>query len=193
MRIFALETNLQKVKNRFLTSGEHEIFTAHPHLMSFIWHILWEIFVTAVLIATCVYFVQEDILPAGIMITTFVIGWFLFVFFGLVEAYIDWKYDFIFLTTDKLIIVDQMSLFRKSITPISLENLGDVASQTQWLDLFNFGIIRIALKEGNGPEIVLKFMPHADHLVAKLSEQFTLYQRRKDYVVPYRVTNATQD
>jgi hypothetical protein len=120
----------------------------------------------------------------------FVLAWTVLGGFGLVRAFIDWKYDFILLTTDKLIIVDQSSLFRKSITPISLENLGDVVSQTQWLNLFNFGIIQFALKEGTG-EVKLKFMPDADALVAKIAEQITLYQRRKDYVVPYRSSDAT--
>jgi hypothetical protein len=106
--------------------------------------------------------------------------------YGLLQAYIDWKYDFIFLTTDKLIIVDQSSLFRKSLTPINLENLGDVVAETQWLNLFDFGMLHFALKEGQGPEIVLKYMPHADKLVAMISQQITLYQRRKDYIVPYR-------
>ena len=186
-----METDIQRIKARFLTSGETEIFTAHPHFVSFLWHVAWEIFVTVLLLASCIYAYHADILPGGMALTVFAAGWLIFVFFGLVEAYIDWKYDFIFLTTDKLIIVDQMSLFRKFITPISLENLGDVISQTQWLDLFNFGIIHIALKEGNGPEIVLRFMPHADRLVAKIAEQITLYQRRKDYVVPYRNSHAT--
>lgn len=193
MRIFALETDLQKIKSRFLTSGEHEIFMVHPHVMSFLWHIVWEIFMTIVLIAGCSYFLAQGILSVGMTIGIFIMGWFLFVFFGLVEAYIDWKYDFLFLTTDKLIIVDQMSLFRKSITPINLENLGDVVAQTQWLNLFSFGIIHFALKEGSGPEIKLSFMPNAERLVAKIVEQITLYQRRKDYVVPYRVSNATQE
>ncbi len=193
MRIFALETDIKKIKERFLTSGEHEIFTAHPHVMSFLWHIAWELLVTVLLVAGCVYLLELGVLAPAMMIGIFVGAWFFFVFFGLVEAYIDWKYDFIFLTTDKLVIVDQMSLFRKSTTPINLENLGDVVAQTQWLNLFNFGILHFALKEGSGPEIKLSFMPNADRLVAKIAEQITLYQRRKDYVVPYRVSNATQD
>ncbi len=191
MRIFALETNIERIKERFLTKGEHEIFTAHPHGISFAWNIAWEICVTAVLLSASMYAVSQGVLSAATATTIFAIGWFAFVFFGLIEAYINWKYDFIFLTTDKLVIVDQASLFRKFITPISLENLGDVMSQTQWLDLFNFGIIHLALKEGNGPEIKLSFMPHADKLVSKISSQITLYQRRKDYVVPYRNSNAT--
>lgn len=191
MRIFALETNIELIKQRFLTSGEHEIFTAHPHGFSFVWNVIWELCVTLVLLSACIYAFSQGALSAGTATIVFLMGWFIFVFFGLVEAYINWKYDFIFLTTDKLVIVDQASLFRKFITPISLENLGDVISQTQWLDLFHFGIIHLTLKEGNGPEIKLVFMTHADKLVSKISSQITLYQRRKDYVIPYRNSNAT--
>jgi len=193
MRIFALETNLHNVKQRFLTSGESEIFTVHPHVMSFLMHIMWEVFLTLVLFTGNAYLYQQGIISIAMAVGIFTVGWFIFVFFGLIEAYIDWKYDFIFLTTDKLIIVDQMSLFRKSITPINLENLGDVVTLTQWLNLFDFGIIKFSLKEGSGPEIKLKYMPNADRLVAKISQQITLYQRRKDYVVPYRINHATQE
>jgi hypothetical protein len=192
MQIFALETNIGRVKEHFLAHGEAEIFTAHPHVFSFLWHIAWEVFVTALLVLLSGYAYEAGILSAGVAIGVFATGWFIFVFFGLVEAYIDWKYDFIFLTTDKLIIVDQMSLFRKSITPISLENLGDVVAETQWLNLFRFGIIRFALKEGQGPEVVLRFMPRAEKLVGHIAEQITLYQRRKDYVVPYRSRDSVE-
>lgn len=190
MQIFALDTNLGRIKKPFLASGEKEIFTVHPHVLSFIWHIAWEVVLTIALAAICSALYVYSLLDLVGAIFAFVLAWCTLGGFGLVRAFIDWKYDFIMLTTDKLIIVDQSSLFRKSITPISLENLGDVVSQTQWLNLFNFGIIRFALKEGSG-EVVLKFMPDADTLVAKIAEQITLYQRRKDYVVPYRSSDAT--
>ncbi len=193
MQIFALETDLGKVKERFLARGENEIFTVHPHVISFIWHILWEIFVTIFLLAVLSYSYEMGVLDFSSAVFIFAIGWTVFVLFGLIEAYIDWKYDFIFLTTDKLIIVDQMSLFRKSITPISLENLGDVVAVTQWLNLFDFGIIRFSLKEGHGPEVVLRFMPKADEIVGQIAEQITLYQRRKDFVVPYRTSNDSHE
>lgn len=186
MQIFALDTNIGRVKQRFLAHGEDEIFTAHPHPFSFLWNIIWEIFLTLLLVAGCSYGLYIGLFSLTVGIIIFSVAWFLFVFFGVIEAFINWKYDFIFLTTDKLIIVDHMSLFRKSITPISLENLGDVSTQTQWLDLFNFGVIHIALKEGNGPEVKLRFMPHADRLVGQIASQITLYQRRKDFTVPYR-------
>lgn len=190
MRIFALDTDLHRVKNRFLAAGENEIFTVKPHVFGFLVRSVWHFIITFILIVVAAYTYQLGFFSMGEALLFFFASWMIFVFFGLIEAYIDWKYDFIFLTTDKLIIVDQMSLFRKSITPINLENLGDVVAQTQWLNLFNFGIIHFALKEGSGPEIILKFMPHADTIVAKISEQITLYQRRKDFIVPYRQNNA---
>lgn len=186
MQIFALETDIERIKQGFLAHGEQEIFTVTPSVALFLIRIIWDVIVTIVLIALSVYAYRINMLDALLASVFFACTWFLFVFFSLVRAYIDWKYDLLFLTTDKLIIFDQMSLFRKSTTPISLENLGDVVAETQWLNLFNFGIIRFALKEGSGPEIVLKFMPDADTLVAKIAEQITLYQRRKDYIVPYR-------
>ncbi len=192
MQIFALETNVGRVKDHFLAHGETEIFTAHPHVFSFLWHIVWEIFLMVCLVVGCGYAYSIGLLSLTVAFLIFGLGFLFFVFFGLIEAYIDWKYDFIFLTTDKLIIVDQMSLFRKSITPISLENLGDVVSETQWLNLFGFGKIHFALKEGHGPEVVLSFMPKADQHVAHIAEQITLYQRRKDYVVPYRSRDSVE-
>ncbi len=186
MQIFALETDPKKVKQKFLTHGEQEIFTVTPHAFSFVIRVVWDIVLTVILLMISSYSFSIGILSLPAAIGFFVVGWLAFVFFSFVRAYIDWKYDFLFLTSEKLIIVDQRSLFRKSITPINLENLGDVSMQTQWLNLFNFGMIRLALEEGNGPEIVLKYMPEADRLVAKISEQITFYQRRKDYVIPYR-------
>lgn len=186
MKIFALDTDIRHIKERFLAHGEREIFTATPHVFRFLTAIVREILLTIAIVAVAVFVASLDVLHWETVLLASVVLWLALVFFGLLQAFMDWKYDFIFLTTDKLIIVDQHSLFRKAITPINLENLGDVVAETQWLNLFDFGMIHFALKEGQGPEIVLKFMPHADKLVAMISQQITLYQRRKDYIVPYR-------
>lgn len=186
MKIFALDTDIRHIKERFLAHGEREIFTATPHVFRFLTAVIREFIITVAILAVAIFVVSLDVLSWETVAVVSLLLWFVLVFSGVLQAYLDWKYDFIFLTTDKLIIVDQHSLFRKAITPINLENLGDVVAETQWLNLFDFGMIHFALKEGQGPEIVLKFMPHADKLVAMISQQITLYQRRKDYIVPYR-------
>lgn len=185
MQFFALETNVHKTKARFLAPGEREIFLVHRHIMSFMLQVFWEILITIALVVAFTYLPIIGIVSPLIATIGFLVGWFGFVFFGLIRGFLDWKFDFLFLSTDKLIILDQTSLFKKTITPINLENLGDVVSQTQWMDLFGFGIVRVKLKEG-ATDIVMKYMPNADTLVSKISQQITLYQRRKDYIVPYR-------
>lgn len=181
---------MRKVKGRFLARGEMEIISVTPHVMLFLSRIVWDVLLTAFLAFVSVYSYSIGFTSGLFATLLFVAMWLFLVFFSLIEAFIDWKFDILLLTTDKLILVDQLSLFRKSITPITLENLGDVVSETQWLNLFNFGVIRITLKEGHGPEIVLRYIPAADKIVAEIARQMTLYQRRKDYVVPYRPRNA---
>lgn len=191
MQIFALETRIERTKSKFLASGEQEIFTARQHAFSFATKVAWEILVTIVLIAATGVALWFDIVTFPVAVSILLILWVFLALKGIINGYIRWKFTTLLLTTDKLVIVDQVSLFRKSITPINLENMGDVVAQTQWLNLFNFGIIHFALKEGHGPEIVLPFMPHADRLVAKIAQQITLYQRRKDFITPYRTNNAS--
>ena len=80
------------------------------------------------------------------------------VIWPVVHDYIDWKFDFIDLTTDKVIIVDQGSIFRRTIKQINLENIASVTSKTQFLNLFPFGVVHIDLKEGHGQEMILQYM-----------------------------------
>jgi len=186
MQFFALETNIHQTKLRFLAPGESEIFLAHRHVMSFLVKVLWEIFLTIFFFSGFTYLAVIEVISPLFATLGFLLALCSFVLFGLIRALLDWKFDFIFLTTDRLVVFDQTSIFRNSVTPINLENLGDVVAETQWLNLFGFGIIRFALKEGGGPQIKMKYMPKADKLVSMISQQITLYQRRKDYVVPYR-------
>jgi hypothetical protein len=191
MHIFALETDIQRVKDKFLAKGEQEIFTVHPHVLVFILRVIRGSFITMLLLAFVIFLYQQDVLSAIAAFFVFGIAWMSFVPLSVLDALLNWRFDFLFLTTDKLIIVDQTSVFKKSILPINLENLGDVEAKTQWLNLFSFGTIHFALKEGHGPDIVLKFMPESDKLVAKISQQITLYQRRKDFAILYRPADQT--
>ncbi len=180
MQIFALETNLQKVKQPFLAPGEREIFMARPHWVSFFIRAFRLLVLSAILGALVVagYFVGLYSIPVAVGIATAL--WIFFVFFRLFDAFINWRFDFLLLTSDELIIVDQTSIFRKSIRSVNLESIGDVVAETQWLNLFAFGIIRLTLKEDHtAPPVVLKFMPDAASLVSKIAEYTTIHQREE--------------
>lgn len=177
MRIFALETDTEKLKKRFLSEGETEVLMTYYHGLSFFFASLREIGTTVLLIAIGIGLVWWGA-PAGWTVGILLLLWFFFVFFNLLKAYIDWAYDFILVTTDKIIFVDQTSIIRQEIKPLNLENVGGVSVKTQYWNIFPFGIVSVHLKEGlGGDRIIKKFVPRAQEVAAKISEIVTRYQR----------------
>ncbi len=191
MRILALETDIEKIKKRFLCEGESEVLTTHYHGASFLFASIREFFFTMFLfgIGVAAWFMNA---PMGYTVAMLFVVWFVFVFVSLIKAYIDWCFDFIFVTSEKVILVDQTSIIRHKIKPINLENIGGVTAQTQFGDIFRFGIVEIHLKEGEGGEtIALRFVPDAREVAAKISEVVTHYQRMHYPTRPEAKTHVT--
>lgn len=192
MRILALETDIGKIKKRFLYEGEEEVLTTHYHGASFLFASIREFFFTILLfgIGVAAWFMNA---PMGYTVTMLFVVWFMFVFISLVKAFIDWLFDFIFVTSEKVILVDQTSVIRHKIKPINLENIGGVTAQTQFGDVFRFGIVEINLKEGEGGKtIILRYVPDAREVASKISEVVTKYQRmhypaQKTHVKPVAI------
>lgn len=179
MHIFALETDVEKLKRQFLSAEEQEVRTVFHHPLQFVLKALRQLLITVALVALGVLLVSFG-LPAWPVIWAMLAAWFLVVFFPLLRAYIDWKYDFILLTTDKVVVVDQSSLFHRKVTPMNLENFASVSAETQFLNIFPFGILHGSLKEGTGVELRLRYIPHAAEVAALISDTVTQFQRRKD-------------
>ena len=101
------------------------------------------------------------------------------------KAWIDWCFDFIFVTTDRVILVDQTSIIRQKITPLHMENIASVTYETQFWDIFKFGIVDIRLKEGSGDEHrVLRYVPNSKEVASKISDVVTRYQRSPQQGMP---------
>lgn len=178
MRFFALETDVRKIKKQFLAPDEQEVLMTYYHGLSFFFASLREIAITVIIAGAGIV---AGMWGADIVWTVGILGvvWFFFVFFNLLRAYIDWAYDFILVTTDKIIFMDQTSIFRHEIMPLTLESVVGVSAQTQFWNLFPFGILVVHLKEGVGNErIVKRYVPRADEVAAKISEIVTKYQRK---------------
>jgi len=178
MRIFALETDISKIKARFCHAGEKEVLLTYYHGLSFLFAILREILITIVLLIIGIVggiFGWPMMWTIGILF----ILWVVFVFFNVIKAYIDWAFDFILITTDKVILMDQTSIFKREIKPIHIENIGGVSTQTQFWDIFPFGAICIHLKEGlGGHSITKRYVPRAQKVASALSDIITAYQRK---------------
>lgn len=179
MRFLALETDIEKIKSRFLCEGEEqEILMTRYHGLSFLFASFREFIMTILIfgVGIIAWWLEAPMVYAvGILFTV----WFIFVFYNLLKAWIDWRFDFLFVTTDKVVIVDQTSIIRQKINPIHIENIGSVTSETQFADIFNCGTVEINLKEGEGGDkIILRFVPNAKEVASKISDVVMRYQKK---------------
>ncbi len=179
MRIFALETDIGKLKKRFLSEGEREIRTVFFHGFRFFLRLLGHTLWTSIFLAF-VLFMSSTGLPLLWLLIAAGTPWIFFIATSLLKAYLDWRYDFLLITTDKVIIVDQSSIFHQKVTPMNLENFASVTAETQFWNLFPFGILSFNLKEGVGNGVRLRYIPHVHEVVSVISDAITTFQRRKD-------------
>lgn len=181
MRFLALDTDIEGMKRRFLSVNEREILTVFRHGFFFFLSIIYQILLTIALIAAGIGLRAIDLpweISPGWIAATMVGAWLFLAFPTVLKSFLDWKFDCIFVTTEKVVIVDQSSLFHQKITPMNLENFASVTAATQFWNLFSFGTLHFQLKEGIGEDITTKYIPQARDVAAKIADTVTQYHRR---------------
>ncbi len=177
MRIFALETNREKLMKSLLTRDERVIRHTRFHWMRYVGRILRFLIVTAIAIAIVIWGPLLLLPPETDWVLLAV--WFLFAFLPLINTIVDWWQDAIVATSEEVVIIDQHTFFQRKIRQMSLENLASVTDQTQWGNIFGFGKLMFDLKEGTGEHIELYFVPHADRMASAISDATVSFHRRE--------------
>jgi hypothetical protein len=179
MRLFALDTKAtQKICARYCTQGEEVVLLTRYHWLSFLIRAFREFVVTIAMFAL-IAVAWTYHWPLVEIIGTVVSLWVVFVFFRVLKMFVDWRFDTLLVTTDKIVLVDQTSIFSREEKPIHLENVGGIAAETQFWDVFPFGKMTIHLKEGlGGDAITVYFVPHAQEVAATIVDVVTKYQRK---------------
>lgn len=180
MRFFALDTDIvERVRLRYCSESEKEIFLTHFHWMSFFFRTMREFLITMALgILVALAFAFDWPMLQGFLIAGS--AWVVFVFFRILKALIDWRYDFLLLTSERMLIIDQTSFFQQKQQQIHLENIGGVSTSTQFLDIFPFGEITLHLKEGLGGDVVnILYVPEAERKASVIADTVAKYQRMR--------------
>ncbi len=177
MRIFALETDMKKLTQSFLSKDEQLIACARFHGFLFFLRSIIMVFKTIVLIALAIGAVYLGI-PLVTLTIAVTVTWIIFVGFSWLRAFIDWQFDELVISSEKLVIVNQSSLFRQEIRQMNLENLASVRARTQYWGLFPFGELYFDLKEGTGAGIKLGYIPSAQQVASLISDVLVQFQRR---------------
>jgi hypothetical protein len=177
MRIFALETDKEKLLQSLLAPNEKVLRRASFHVLRYLGGFLRFIVLTALAGALGyggVYFAMPDFTP------WIILGlWFFFVLFPFINVLIDWWHDAIVVTDEEVVIIDQTSIFRRSIRQMSLENIASVSDHTQWGNVFSFGRLQFDLKEGTGQHFAVSFVPRASEMASTISDAVVAFHRRE--------------
>ena len=189
MRIFALETDFDKVKDKFLSETEKAELVVHYHPFLFWIRIVRQLLVTIFLVILALGAAYIT-LPWMVVVIGFLALWCVLALPGVVTAYIDWKYDGMIVTNEKVIIVDQTSIFHVEIKQMYLENFASVNAATQLWNLFPFGMVCFDLKEGVGKKMCLRYVPHAEEVALKLSNCVRCYAHGTDDATVERLPEA---
>ena len=181
MKIFALETNLAKLNQSFLSHSEQIIVVVQFHGLRFFFRCITGAVVTALLVAVLLMGTSAGI-PASMLLVIVLVGWAILVLRPLLRGFIDWKYDELLVTTEKIVIVNQSSIIRQEVKQMNLENLASVNTRTQFWNIFPFGELFFELKEGTGQSIRLRYIPLAQRVCALISDTLVKYKRRQNEI-----------
>jgi hypothetical protein len=183
MRFLALQTDIELIKRQFLVEGEAEILTTCRHSLSFILRmmsatIFLSLFI-AFVVTTIVFFEDTGasmfggaILAAGI----------LFYAFQALRLFIDWRYDFLIVTTEKVVVVNHTLFIYQYVNPIHLDNIASTNFESQYFGFGHCGIVHIALKEresGSSKMVTLRYIPRPDSVAGAIENVIALSKQRK--------------
>ncbi len=176
MKIFALETDLEKLKRKYISASEEEVMTIRFHGFIFFLRLARDLVYTAILLALGI---GLDVLGIPLLWIMLPLGflWVFFVLFKTIQSYIDWRYDCIIVTSNKVVIVDQTSVFHVEVRQMHLENFASVNASTQFLNLLPFGRLCFDLKEGIGQRFCVNYVPQAEDVAAKISSYVEAFAR----------------
>ena len=177
MQIFALQTNREKTKNALLSNGEELLFTVRYSRFIYVLGIIPQLFLTAVLIGIGVLFFLYEPLYAQWALLVLICVWTLFILLPIIYKYLHWFYSFVLITKERIVVVDQVSLVHRKETELSLENFAGVSSETQFWNIFPFGILHFTMREGNEQLAPLHYVTDVDKVAKEISDVVTSFQR----------------
>lgn len=183
MKILALETNEERLKDQLISPSEQLLLAIHFSGFLFAARFIKALGATAVLGA-----IGFGLIYGGApweWVTLLLLGlWLPLIGISLLTAWIDWRYDVLLVTTDKVIIVDQSSIIRATIQQMNIENIASVTAHTQFADLLPFGKLWFDLKEGTGQRMVLPYVPRARAVASTIANIVMDFQSRRAVKAP---------
>lgn len=180
MRLFALETNVETLKKKFLVENEEAVHVSHKHFLIFVIQAFLPTVVAAALLAILAFGTEQGIIAPDVALWTLIIIGIVYLYF-LSSAHVAWKCNFIIVTTQKVVIVEQRSMFFQKINPVHFTNINNTRAQSQFGGIFRCGKLSLDLKigeqGGRHVEVAMDYIPKPEDIAAIIEHGIVISEK----------------
>ncbi len=180
MRFLALEANTRKLKRQFIADGEEELLSTTRHVFAFLVPMLWIIPVGVLALGTWTIGVAEGWLDP-VLFTALLYLVFLILFVFALRAFINWRYNIVVITTEKIVVIMHDFVFKQTVTPYNLDGVGSASAGTRYLGLGNCGYVDLylsAVQSGTSVTVRLELLPKPSVVAGAIESARVLRSQR---------------
>ncbi len=184
MKFLALQTNVGELKKQYIPEGEHEIMTVSRHPIRFVIDFFFYtviVFVIGYGLSAGVLFWEGDqgaLVFAGLLALLGIVY-----FFAILNSYISYRYNFLIITSDKIVVVGHTSFFGQKMDSVHLASILNTRFRTQFFGIVRCGILEIHMNElaGGGVmrTLVLPYIPSPDTVASAIENAMAMKSQKK--------------
>ena len=179
MRLLALEANLRKLKKQFIAEGEEELLSTTKHAFAFLVPMLW-------IVPAAVFSVGAWAMGilAGydmLVLTPLLYAWLAVLGVLAAKAYIDWRYNVVVVTTEKIVVIKHNFVYSETVKPYNLEGVGSASAGTRYFGIGNCGYVELGLssvKQGTNVKERLECLPKPSVVAGAIENARVLKSQR---------------
>ncbi|MDD5054789.1 MAG: hypothetical protein PHZ00_00805 [Candidatus Peribacteraceae bacterium] len=180
MRFLALETSIGKMKKEFIAEGEKELLISIHHMFSFLlpaagmFLVTFGVFVVYISLITLNSTLFPFFVPSLFL-------WLFFCIYKMLKYFINWRYNYFFVTTEKVIIVNHVFFIKQKIHPIHLEDIRSMRTESQFFGIGHCGTLFLSLNEkteGSSDLIRIRYLPKPDVIMGVIEKATVLKMQR---------------
>lgn len=184
MKIFALQTDVNEFRKQYIVEKEEsELLLTHYHWIKFIMGCYREILITISLFS--LFFWTTQLLPDFFeLIGLILIAWLLFAVIRVAFAFINYRFSYILVTTEKVVVINHPSLFVQRVNPMPLSSIVSTDISSQLFGIFNCGLLVLNLSERtqySSKQVELPYVPAANSVAGIIENGMTLEKNRIAY------------
>lgn len=184
MRFLALQPNIELMKKQFIVEGEDVLLTTQHHRFIFLFPFAAQTVIVLVVAALVILFAlsfqgfEQTMVAGGAL---FLLA--LYYLYQFLKAYVNWRYNFIVVSTRKVVIVEHHLFFYQNVFPIHLENISSTSFESQFLGFGHCGVLHFHLKEREGGSTKLinwTYIPKPEVVAGVVENAIALLNQKKE-------------